>query len=411
MDSTPAMAIFLRYWRSKWAGLSRAQLALSIAAHCRRHRVTEAVIREWERGQPPASTEELDALLAVMRKHGLSEFELEYVRRAVFAACLDRHYPELFAAEEFAQRPDVDEEAERSLGKWPQSPASRNPVELVAQFQSLLQAVGRDIEPAPPGSQRRRQQVALAFTRETMNWYCGITDRRALGVGHLAANLRFLEDCFGPGGVGYCTIRDTRRDLLHATGWLTREDEPVLGLLEMSRQAEAAGNGWGAADLFATGLGYASTELRSALWPQVDRHLANTPIILDGGLVPAVWDRVFGSAVTDGKWALAESIVPRMEPMWHINDWSRQYMHRYMGHFAFLRGDLDEAEEYFAAGLEINQELGGAHEVLLMPLWLRACEQARKRPGYDPVQLDEQVWREIKRITRARREWAGRGKV
>ena len=102
--------------------------------------------------------------------------------------------------------------------------------------------------------------------------------------------------------------------------------------------------------------------------------------------------------------------MPRLEPMWHINDWSRQYMHRHMGRFAFCRGDLNGAEEHFSACLQINQELGGAHEVLLMPLWLRACEEARKRPGYDPVQFDEQVQREITRITRARREWAGRAK-
>jgi len=178
----------------------------------------------------------------------------------------------------------------------------------------------------------------------------------------------------------------------------------------MSRQAEEAGRDWMAAELFANGLNMASPALRAALWPQVDRHLANTPIILEGGIVPAVWDRVFERAVNDGKWALAESIVPHLEPMWHLNDWSRQFMHRHMGRFAFYRGDLDEAEDHFSACMEINQELGGTHEMLEMPLWLRACEQARKRPGYDPAQLDEQVQRETKRLTRVRREWAGRAR-
>jgi hypothetical protein len=117
MKSAEAMGTFLRTWRSQWAGLSRGQLALAVSARSGKRRpVTAEVVRAWEQGQPPKSTAEFEALLTVMGRKGLTDIEVGQFRRAVFAACLDRHYPELFAAEDFAERPDVDEEAERSLG-------------------------------------------------------------------------------------------------------------------------------------------------------------------------------------------------------------------------------------------------------------------------------------------------------
>ncbi len=95
----PAMAMgtFLRVWRSEWAGLSRAQLATAVQRHVNgRKRVTSGVIRWWEAGQPPASTEELEALCLVMRAHELTAPEVEQFRSVVFAACANRQYPELF---------------------------------------------------------------------------------------------------------------------------------------------------------------------------------------------------------------------------------------------------------------------------------------------------------------------------
>ncbi|MGD9498241.1 MAG: helix-turn-helix domain-containing protein [Armatimonadota bacterium] len=398
MSPAQAFGTFVKYWRSQWAGLTQAQLAIAIGAHCRGQRVTERVVRRWEEGQPPVDIEELDALLTVMRKHGLSEPEIGHVRRAIFAACLDRHYAGLFIAEEFAQLPDVDVLAEGSLGDWPQAPASRDPVELVAQLESLERAVGRDLEPAAPGSQRRRQQAALAFVRQTMAWYCGVTDRGALGVRALAANLPYLDACFGSGEVGgKLSTLETRRQLAHAQCGLSRSDEFVPEQLEVSRTAEARGDLALAAGSFADALNRASAELRSTLYPQVERHL---------GGPPCTWDRVFAVAVKDGKWALAESILPHLEPLRHSNQWALQWWHQQMGPFAFHRGDLSEAEEHFAAVLRLHEELGGA-DALRMSLWLRVCEQARSQPGYDPARLEDEVEREVRRVTRARREWAG----
>ncbi len=110
----PAMAMgtFLRVWRSEWVGLSRAQLATAVQRHINgRKRVTSGVIRWWEAGQPPSSTEELEALCLVMRAHELSAPEVEQFRSIVFAACANRQYPELFEDDDFAHSPQVAQTA------------------------------------------------------------------------------------------------------------------------------------------------------------------------------------------------------------------------------------------------------------------------------------------------------------
>jgi len=87
------MATFLRAWRSERAGLSRAQLAIALHGSSPKAKgVTPRIIREWEAGQPPATTEELEALLTVMRRHGLAEASVERFRQTVLAACLARRY-------------------------------------------------------------------------------------------------------------------------------------------------------------------------------------------------------------------------------------------------------------------------------------------------------------------------------
>ena len=74
MNPAQAMGTFLRTWRSEWARMSRAQLATAISALCRNgKRVTPFIIQEWEDGQPPKTTAELDGLCAVMARNGLCE--------------------------------------------------------------------------------------------------------------------------------------------------------------------------------------------------------------------------------------------------------------------------------------------------------------------------------------------------
>ena len=117
MNAAQAMGTFLRTWRAEWAGLSQTQLAMAVSARRPKAKpVTRDVVREWEQGQPPHSTAELEALLAVMQRHGITEWEADDFRQAVFAACSSRQYPELFPDESIAHREDVDELAAAAVG-------------------------------------------------------------------------------------------------------------------------------------------------------------------------------------------------------------------------------------------------------------------------------------------------------
>lgn len=389
MKPSGALGTFLRYWRSEWTGLSRAQLALAVAAQCRRKRVTAAMVREWEEGQPPADTEELNGLLTVMRRHGLSEPEIGHVRRAIFAACLDRHYPELFSAEDFAEQHDVDEEAQRSHGHWPKPASAFDLVVLISRLESLSRTVGRDLEPARASSQRRRQQVALALTLETVRWYCELTGRNAFAMRYAAADVRLLEDCFGLGRV-YMAARApwVRCELLNHQWRQDPSDALVLEQLALSRAAEERGDRELAGGAFTDAFLLASRELRATLWPEAERHVGSC---LSAG------SRVFEAAVRDGRWDVAEAIVPLLRP--DARDLERAVWHEIMGGFAFYRGDLNEAEEHFRACLEISQRVDVGPKVVAMPLWLRACDEARKLRRPDPARLEAQLQREVRRLS------------
>ncbi len=410
MNPSLTLGTFLRYWRSEWAGLSRAQLALGVDAqyrHGRKH-VTQAVVRAWEKGQPPADTEELDALLAVMRRHGLTEPEVSSVRRAVFAACLDRHYPELFAAEEFALQPDVDEQAAQIHAHWPPPPVGSDPVEFIGKFTSVERAVGRDFEPAPAGSQRRRQQVAMAYLRQIMSPYCQTVVRYGLALQHDLRNERFVRDCFPHGGpASTMSAEHMRAAVLFNTALTMETTEPVAGMLSLSRALEARGNDYEAAGIFlsafalfpAPGVGAA----RDALWPHVDRHLEAVDH------APGYLALVLPGAAADGRWAQAEAALQGIEGFQHGSQDQQTYWHGKMGEFFFCAGDLIRAEEHFRADLSMSRDLAAVYDLMVLPHLLRACEDARKHPRADRIGLWAEAERAGKAEMRARRRWTGPG--
>ena len=412
MNPSLTLGTFLRYWRSEWAGLSRPQLALAVGAQRKRGRkqVTQAVVRAWEKGQPPADTEELDALLAVMRRHGLTEPEISSVRRAVFAACLDRHYPELFAAEEFAIQPDVDEQAARMRLQWPPPPVGSDAVEFIAKLTSLERAVGRDFAPAPPGSQRRRQQAALPYMRRAMSSYCQSVALYGIALQHTIRNERFVRNCFGNAGPSWIlTAQDLRREVIRLTALTTESTEPVTEMLRLVREEEDRGNPGGAAWYFisamvlipAPGVG----TIRDALWDELERHLQ----VIDNSDDWLI--QVLASAAADGKWALAEAAAQGIEPWQHGSAYDQNAWHAKMGEFALCTGDLTEAEEHFQASLSLSKDLGAVYAMAVMPHLIRACEEARKHPRADRIKLWAEAERAGKAELRARRRWMGPGVV
>jgi len=197
MNPAPALGTFLKHWRSQWAGLTQAQLAMAVGAASGGRRITERVVRRWEEGQPPADTEELEGLLVVMRRHGLTEPEIGHVRRAIFAACLDRHYPELFASEEFAELPDVDEEAREECLRVMSGFGAQDIVGLVARQDELARAGRERLTPAGRGTHARRQDAAQAYLGIALAYQHFGRGRSALAAARCDAAADLVTTHFG----------------------------------------------------------------------------------------------------------------------------------------------------------------------------------------------------------------------
>lgn len=219
MGPSQAMGTFLRIWRSEWAGLSRAQLAIALhGVSSRAKGVTPRVIRRWEEGQPPGTVAELDALTEVMGRHGLVQWEVDDFRQAVFAACVDRQYPGMLATEDFAFRDDVEEVASQD-GPW----FDRSIIDLVVCLESLERAVLIDPQQGIPRAHRRRQETALALLLRQLAIRHGNAERH----GHAAAlNLRtldFVEQRFDDAGwvlrLRACIAGSSRHAMYGRGGW------------------------------------------------------------------------------------------------------------------------------------------------------------------------------------------------
>ncbi|NPV48460.1 MAG: helix-turn-helix transcriptional regulator [Armatimonadetes bacterium] len=200
MTPSQAMGLFLRTWRAEWAKLTRAQLARLLGSELhRREAVTVASIRQWESGQPPKDLTELDALGAVMRSHALSAHEVQEFRDAVFAACLDRHYPGLLGGGNFAHQRDVDAvAAELFATNWMQSHYA-HPVSIVAAIAELEQALGAEGRGASR-VQTQRQRIALAYLVHGLDRHHGHYGRYVAERDSAAPLASFVARHFGPRG-------------------------------------------------------------------------------------------------------------------------------------------------------------------------------------------------------------------
>jgi hypothetical protein len=196
MNPSQAMGTFLRVWREEWAGLSREQVAIAVSARAPRAKVTRYVVRKWEEGQPPHNTAELEALLAVMQRHGITRWEAEDFRQVVLASCASRQYPELFPDESIAYRDDVDEAA-RGLGG-----AEGNVVQLVACLKEVDVAVRGGQRSGVDWRQGRRQQAALGYLGAAIAGVHRRQARPALSGSAAASAADHLAAYFGRGAVG-----------------------------------------------------------------------------------------------------------------------------------------------------------------------------------------------------------------
>jgi hypothetical protein len=236
------MGTFLRVWRSEWAGLSRAQLANALhAVTPRAAGVTPHVIRRWEEGQPPGGTDELQALLLVMRRHELAQVEVDEFLHVVMAACVGRQYPGLLPEDDFSELADCDVLAETYY--WRDVCQDQaNVVSLVARQHELEQALLGPERPAAVGRRLRKQEAALAWTWaacQVQHYARGRWTLRALVCRRLE---RLLRSRLGGGIAPVLTADNMATTALSSECW----PQSITPLLEMSDQLAQRGDEAGA---------------------------------------------------------------------------------------------------------------------------------------------------------------------
>jgi hypothetical protein len=199
------MGWFLRTWREDWAHLSRAQLALAISAHAPgRERTTPDMVRQWERGQPPHSSQQLTALLDAMARHGVPEDVMRRFLITTFAACAGHQYADLLGRAGLLERTDLDDIGRQAyLEQFTRAGPGPDLVTLVGIVRELEQAVGGD-QPACDEDQLQRQAAALAGFRAAL---CMAVRSLEAPVYAYAPrlyldNAELLARHFGPRGLG-----------------------------------------------------------------------------------------------------------------------------------------------------------------------------------------------------------------
>ncbi len=381
MGPARAMGTFLRTWRAEWARLSRARLALALSAPCgKRKRVTADIIREWEDGQPPKTSSELDALTKVMGRHGLSAPEVTQFRQAVFGACAARQYPELFGDNGLAHRSDVEAVA---YGVWrhPLQPDAADIVSLVATIEELDAALKAALRPAPAGSPRRKQAVALAYLRGALVKRHGLSNRFAEVIRVTDANTQLLDSHFGPAGLaGDHYLCGLGQRLMSEERGIGRRPNAFRRLMELAEEAAHRGHEETARHTLFSAmecLGHEPDVTLDAMRYHWERALGR-PFSLKASANGNLWNyrHLFRACLHAGETETAEEHLLALLPwrddtqvrgcMWHIS----------AGELAMQQGRWDEAQRPLRRALRIAREGGFVRARESAEARLAECESA-----------------------------------
>jgi len=385
MNTARAMGLFLRTWREEWAQLSRAQLAIAVSARCnRRHRVTPDIVRQWERGQPPQSSEELSALLQVMERRGLLAEEGAHFRQAVYAACAAHLYPDLLDGDDLALRDDVEEVGQRVFQGLIVERLSTDLVSLVAGVKQLERAVSLPAGVAS-AAQRRKQCTALAHLRGALiaaragEWN-GLNPRPERAA-MLQVNADFVKAHFGLRGPN-AALSVLRHRIVAAFGQAhaERSRPGALRLLELSEEARHLGEQEQAADAYLMAvhcLGEMQEGAYETLAPQGYEYAAMlaSQERSGGGLMDLVW-----GALGDGVYDEAERVLARTEVLSRRSYYPRCQWLLSTGLLALCRGHFGDARTCFSElGWEDRLALCDAAEELGRPVSLAEQHPIRVR--------------------------------
>ena len=379
MKPSDAMGLFLRTWRAEWAGITRQQLGLALSAYPD-VRVTDAVVRHWEQGQPPASTAEFDALLDVMSRHGLTRPEIDDVRRAILAAVCDRQYADLFPDEDFAYRDDVVDVAWRLQGEV-SHPRERNVVNLVCRVHELRSAIAEGATSKPGRDRLHEQQVALIWMREALA--CRVWSRPLQTSQLHAGTHRLLHEFFGSRPPHPASPHKWLSAAASArmVGLHTADDVPRL--LELARRAREAGDDWDYYWLHGVALNGAAsfgtpemcTYLRSQSeqWLRLVETLTDWPELLLGAR-----DMLCAAAIRDGTLDEAERLLMDVHPVSGFGVFNFNVPHR-MAQFAEARGDYDEAIEHYERHLDLAMVWDHPGKIEDNRRAIERCDRARMK--------------------------------
>ena len=403
MQPAAAMGTFLRVWRSEWAKLSRAQLANAIQRHQNGHRtVTRGAIRWWEAGQPPGNSEELEALLLVMRAHGLTQEEVEHFRTVVFAACANRQYPEMFGGDTAPDKRDLA--AVLGRARYLRYSAAMPPTVPATAY--IRELTGSVAEPDGPGDARadRMRQEALYHLHCVMASKHTIAGRYALASDACAAAGRIAARLCGPLGrlegqsdhdwlewrhaaLGlklYATNRGSRPWVHDPNNGMVPAGETApdsrricLQFMQLSEEAEAIGSRY--VTLRSTVAGAQPWFLGEAPWTEcherVERMLAESEVLWD----PAdAHNMVFTALAAGGSVAGALEHLEQFTSWEHDDPLHQCKWHQALGDLAASSGAYGEAIAHYERGLAMPQHDHTRWYEDQFTKSVEACERARK---------------------------------
>lgn len=385
VNPAAVMGTFLRTWRAEWTGLSRAQLAIAVNAKRRSgRRLSEDRMRRWEEGQPPKSTAELEALCEVMGERGLFPLEIKQFQQAVFAACADRQFPELFTNAEWVYRDDVDAWARRVVG-WERlyrTPA--NIVDLVAGVEELSRVVESDQRPRPSPAQRQRQRTALVYLRGALVAKAGGRGRqRSAYVAQLCLQqAALLEAHFSGSSVTREWEVDEWRMYHHANSAPTRGPRSVQALFDLAVDAEERINREYAAWVFCCALGrleHGTQAQRDYAWRAAPEHAV---VAMDQEHGPHFHCILSGWGLRMGHVAEAERLLEPFQ-IWR-NDSDPVFRRRWAGrmaHWARVTEDYHAELGYLEKELAYCRRAGHPDEGVLARIARceLACQAASRR--------------------------------
>lgn len=371
MKPSQTMGLYLTTWRTEWARLSRAQLALLVSSQLQKPgRVTVPILRQWEAGQPPKELEELEALCQVMRRHGLLGSEVEHFRNAVFSACLDRHYEGLFADERLSPRAEVEELLD----------TRGNPVEMLSRLHTLTRYVQEPpLQPCPRTLVRHWQEARCRLLAGLAFWH-GRAGRTHMAITTVRECGRTLRSVSGPSGLDYLRS-PAQMQLIELHHRIFGLDEPGAAGLMLSLAFDFREQGHMlhyANALFEAMHALSNAQPRRLLYDQLRPQVEAAPNIVAQQSDPLwVGDSHYAlccALISHGELKLAEAHLPFVEQIRPVAQAAYPWT---QGRLAYAAGQYEEAQGNFTRAHAVSLNRDGDWVTASALEWLGKCERAQ----------------------------------